>query len=267
MSCWTRPTPSGTFLILPQGAPTLLITKISLRVDNLDTNSLAYLEMDPELEDDLIWSISSGVLTSAVLTDDGNPVELALDAARKIRKLVPGAVVAGAHDELVSISDIARRVGVAAEGVRLWADGKRRVLEGHPFPRVEQAVTHGKLTVRLFAWRHVVSWVRAATPLEPDEGITYLSDEQLCELNARLHHEHAEWRITETALLPRHVSQPVQTPRPRAIYFASTRSKLSVPLAGAEHGAATADWARHAAGETWLGEFAPAMVRDTRSRT
>lgn len=198
-----------------------MIMQIPLRVEGLDPDSQAYLEMDSELEDDLIWTWNCGVLTATVLVEEGDPVEFALDAARRVRKLVPGAVISGAYDELVSISDIAARVGVAAEGVRLWADGKRRATTGNSFPRVEQAITQGRNTTRLYAWRNVVRWVRAASMrLDPDEGVTYLSDEQFAELNAQLHREQADSRVAETELLPKRKVAPIETRTPKAIYAA-----------------------------------------------
>lgn len=166
-----------------------MIIKIPLRVENLDADSPAYLEMDETLGDDLIWTVTSGVMTADLFVEDGDPIALGADAARLIRKLIPGASIAGVHDELVSISDIAFRAGVAAEGVRLWADGKRRASAENPFPRVEQAVTHGQMTVRLYAWRKVVAWLRAVPRIEADEDITYLDDERLAELNSLLHQD------------------------------------------------------------------------------
>ena len=38
----------------------------------------------------------------------------------------------------------------------------------------------------LYAWREVMSWIREILGTDPDEGIEYLSDKQLADLNAHL---------------------------------------------------------------------------------
>jgi hypothetical protein len=203
-----------------------LIIKIPLRVENLDPDSPTYLEMDVDLEDEFLWSVTSGVMTAALFVESGNPVWKAEDAAKMIRKLAPGASVSEVHDELVGISDIAVRAGVAAEGVRLWADGKRRASPEHPFPRVEQAITYGATTLRLYSWRRVVHWLRAVPGIDADEGIAYLDDDQLAELNATLHREQMEQ--------PDIVFQAVKVPRvlessvARAINFSTAGDLVSV---------------------------------------
>lgn len=200
--------------------------KIPLRVENLDPESSAYLAMDPDLEDEFLWSVISGVMTAVLFVESGNPVWKAEDAAKMIRKLAPGASVSEVHDELVGISDIAVRAGVAAEGVRLWADGKRRASAAHPFPRVEQAITYGATTLRLYSWRRVVDWLRAVPGIDADEGIVYLDDDQLAELNATLHREQMEQ--------PDIVFQPVQVPSvldshvARAINFSTASDLVSI---------------------------------------
>jgi hypothetical protein len=85
------------------------------------------------------------------------------------------------------MSDIATRCDVSAESVRLWAAGRRRAgLRSFPGPRqVVGTATSGK-TMALFAWRDVVSWVREVLGIDPDEGITYLDDRQVADLNSEL---------------------------------------------------------------------------------
>ena len=100
---------------------------------------------------------------------------------------MPGVFVAEVHDELVSISDIAARAGVAHEAVRLWAVGKRRA-SLRPFPAPHQVVgaDSGGKTMSLYARREVVSWIREILGTDPDEGIEYLTDNELASLNAQL---------------------------------------------------------------------------------
>jgi hypothetical protein len=102
-------------------------------------------------------------------------------------KLMPGVSVAEAHDELVSMSDIATRASVAHEAVRLWATGKRRSsIRSFPIPRQVVGNGSGGKTMNLYAWREVVCWIREVLGTDPDEGIDYLSDTEYAHLNAEL---------------------------------------------------------------------------------
>ena len=58
-----------------------------------------------------------------MLGDDHEVVAVADAAewARRIAKHMPDVVATEVYDELVSVSDIAARAGVAPEAVRLWA--------------------------------------------------------------------------------------------------------------------------------------------------
>lgn len=163
--------------------------KIALRLHDLDLReSEAYEGIHPDLTE-LSWEANGGVSFAVLYSDQPTAVAMceAGDWARRIAKLMPGECVQEVYDELVSVSDIATRVGVAAEAVRLWAVGKRRVT-ARPFPRSRQVVgsgTGGK-AMNLYAWREVVAWVRDVIGIDPDEGIDYLTDGQIANLNAEL---------------------------------------------------------------------------------
>lgn len=164
-----------------------MTVKIPLRLRGLDLRDTdAYSRIDPDLAD-LSWEANGGVSLAVVYSDDQFPVAAATECARRIAKLMPGVDVAEVHDELVSISDIAVRAGVAAETVRLWATGKRRAAL-QPFPRPRQVVGSGSggKSMSLYAWREVVSWIREVIGIDPDDGINYLNDIQHADLNADL---------------------------------------------------------------------------------
>jgi hypothetical protein len=167
----------------------VMTVKIPLRLRGLDLRDAeAYNRIDPDLAE-LSWEANGGVSLAVFYSDDPSPVavETAADWARRIAKLMPGVCVADVHDELVSVSDIAARTGVAAEAVRLWAAGKRRT-SLRPFPAPRQVVGSGSggKTMSLYAWREVVSWIREVIGTDPDEGIEYLTDAQHASLNAEL---------------------------------------------------------------------------------
>ena len=166
-----------------------MTVKIPLRLRGVDLRDVdAYDLIDPDLAE-LSWEANGGI-SLAVLYSDDRPlvaVEDAADWSRRIAKLTAGVSVAEVHDELVSVSDIAARAGVAAEAVRLWAAGKRRS-SLRPFPGPRQVVGSGSggKTMNLYPWREVVSWIREVIGTDPDEGIEYLTDAQLAALNAEL---------------------------------------------------------------------------------
>lgn len=159
--------------------------KIPLRLRGLDLRDAdVYSRIDPGLAD-LSWEAHGGVSLAVVYSDDQFPVAVATEWARRVARLMPGVDVAEVHDELVSLSDIAARAGVAAEAARLWAAGKRRATI-QPFPGPRQVVGSGSggKSMSLYAWREVVSWIRGVIGIDPDDGINYLSDTQHAELNA-----------------------------------------------------------------------------------
>lgn len=166
-----------------------MTVKIPLRLRGLDLRDVeAYDRIDASL-DQLSWEANGGVSLATFYSDDPSPIAMkdAADWARRIAKLVPGVSVAEVHDELVSLSDIALRAGVAAEAVRLWAVGKRRAAI-RPFPSPRQVVGSGSggKAMNLYAWREVLSWIRDVVHVDPDGGIEYLTDAELAMLNAEL---------------------------------------------------------------------------------
>jgi hypothetical protein len=164
-----------------------MTVKVPLRLRGLDLRDAdAYARIDPDLAE-LSWEANGGVSLAVVYSDDRFPAPAATDWARRIAKLMPGVDVAEVHDELVGVSDIAARAGVAAEAARLWAAGKRRA-SLRPFPAPRQVVGSGSggKSMSLYAWREVVSWIRDVVGIDPDDGIEYLNDAQHADLNAEL---------------------------------------------------------------------------------
>jgi hypothetical protein len=72
---------------------------------------------------------------------------------RQITKLVPSAHPIRLDDDLVSIPDVAGRVGVTREAVRNWANGTRH--GNFPLPR--GVVGDG---IKVWAWSDVSRWLR-----------------------------------------------------------------------------------------------------------
>lgn len=163
--------------------------KIPLRLRGMDLRDVeACNRIVPELVE-LSWEANGGLSLAVVYSDEPPEAaaKTAADWARRIADLMPGVAVADVHDELVSTSDIAARAGFAAEAVRLWATGQRRAsLTPFPTPRQLVGGGSGSKAMSLYAWRDVVSWIREVIGIDPDEGIDYLTDAQLADLNAEL---------------------------------------------------------------------------------
>jgi hypothetical protein len=164
-----------------------MVTKVPLQLSGLDLREQgAYERIDPGL-DDLFFEGTGGLTLAVVYTDDPDPVAVALDAARRVRKVMDGVAVLRAFDELVSTGDIAARCAVAPEAVRLWAAGRRRAhVRPFPLPRQVVGTGSGNRLMSLYAWREVLGWVRDVIGVDPDEGVTYLNDAQVTALDAQL---------------------------------------------------------------------------------
>jgi hypothetical protein len=165
--------------------------KIPMVVRHVDLNDDEAVELlsSPALSSVGCWHVERGktIATLFIGPNDHDPVELAVDAARAIEAAVPGAVVERGYQQLVSVADIAARVCISPEAVRMWAGGRRRTM-GDPFPQPFDEVGQGKTqTTRIWSWPEVLAWLRGQEHLgDPEPGITYLSGAEMTYLNARL---------------------------------------------------------------------------------
>jgi hypothetical protein len=162
--------------------------KIPLQIDGVDLSSDTVLaNMDPEL-DEVDWVTHGPITLAIVYSEETSPraaVAEAHDWVLRIHKLLAGATVTGVFDELVGWNEVAARCSVTPEAVRTWAKGLRRG-QARAFPSARQAVPlgAGKRSLYLYAWREVLIWVRDVIGLDPDEGMTYLDDGHIAEINA-----------------------------------------------------------------------------------
>lgn len=160
-------------------------TKIVLSVQNVDLGDDKTLATLAEHLDDLGWESVDGQVTATVYTDEPDAVGAALDVVRGIEKHLPDATVARVDEQLVAVSDIADRMGMSSEGVRLWAIGKRRKT-GPPFPPPRGQVSQGRNLMKVWAWADVISWLRIQYRLDPEPEVRYPSDQEIAYLNASL---------------------------------------------------------------------------------
>ncbi|GAB7037638.1 MULTISPECIES: hypothetical protein [Catenuloplanes] len=120
--------------------------------------------------------------TVAIIHANGNPVGAASQAARQIATCLPGARVAEVDQDVVGVSDIAKRVGVTREAVRLWVDGRRG--PGDFPPPIGSAGGGERGSMRLWPWSVVNDWLRQYHLHDDEES---LSAAQVAEINASLH--------------------------------------------------------------------------------
>ncbi len=153
--------------------------RIPLRVSGVDLDDDVTLELLGNHLSDLTWSERDGGVVAALHTSAKNPVAAALEAARRITHVLPDAKVLDVDQELVSASDIASRLGVSREAVRLWVEGLRGP---GGFPRPVGTVGNGKSKV--WQWLAVNSWLQANYHIGDDEH--HISAQQIAELNAHL---------------------------------------------------------------------------------
>jgi hypothetical protein len=180
-------------------------TKIVLNVQNVDLADDRTLATLAEHLDDLGWESIGGQVTATLYTDAPDVVGAALDVAHAIEKHLPDSTVMRVDEQLVAISDIADRVGMSSEGVRLWTTGKRRKV-GLPFPAPRGHLSQGRTLMKVWAWADVLSWLRSQYRLDPEEGVHYPSNREIAHLNAALcdrTDEQDEWRPSGEAAFMR----------------------------------------------------------------
>jgi hypothetical protein len=105
--------------------------------------------------------------------------------AHRVRQLLlPGARVTGIDPQLVALGDIADRLNISSEAVRLWAAGKRRA--DIPFPAPAGHVSVGRTVMKIWSWPDVLTWLREEYQLDPAPDTTYLTTSQTHELAVKL---------------------------------------------------------------------------------
>jgi hypothetical protein len=128
------------------------------------------------------WHASAG-RTLVTLESEAAPIAAAVKVARLVTLHLPAATVEGVDEEFVSVSDIARRLGVGRETVRSWVTGDRGP-GGFPAPR--GTVGGGdRGASRIWDWAAVNRWLDETWKL--GDGYRYLTPTQMAEVNAEIH--------------------------------------------------------------------------------
>lgn len=156
---------------------------VPLRVQGLDLDDDDTLAVIAESFSDVEWSIMDDITIGTVFLTSSDPVCEALGVARRLTHKFAGVRVPRVHTELVSIPDIAHRVGVSRETVRTWVE-KLRGVEDFPEP-LDSVGGGARGATRVWAWSDIADWLRASRKLEVD-AFDRLTPQQLATLNAAL---------------------------------------------------------------------------------
>lgn len=161
-----------------------MLYKVMLRLANIDLRDADARRLMDGLDQDVFLE-SEGPLSLATLYAESitELTQVATDFAVTLRSANLGPTVTGVHDELVSTPMIANRVSVGPEAVRLWVQGQRR---GDGFPTPRQVIGTEAKPQFLFAWREVLTWVRANIGIDAEPDVTYPTDQEIHYLNHRL---------------------------------------------------------------------------------
>jgi predicted DNA-binding transcriptional regulator AlpA len=113
---------------------------------------------------------SQGQLTFATaVVDAPTALKAADEVVREISSLVASARPLRLDEDLVSIPDVAERVGVTREAVRNWANGTRKA--NFPLPR---GIVGG--AIKIWAWSEVNEWLRRNLNVGDTERFTSPQD-------------------------------------------------------------------------------------------
>jgi hypothetical protein len=151
----------------------------TLAVDGVDLASEDVVESLVAGDLEVYPAVVAGksILTYRVFAETS--YDAVIDAVRHLLYLFPGIVVCRVEPDLVSISDIASRLGKPRESVRAWVIGSRGSGD-FPIP-----LTVLGDNVRVWDWASVNSWLKGKN-IDGYDDEHLLSREEIDELNVML---------------------------------------------------------------------------------
>jgi len=154
--------------------------RVPLHVVGVDLMDECTLSVIGERLSDLEWASSDGRVLATLHTDKQDPTDVAavtVQAVRRILHALPRATLVEIDQDLVSTSDIAHRVGVSREAVRLWVDGRRGPGDFPP-----PAGSPG--SSKVWRWARVAEWL--ARNYKIDFGDSFLSDKEIAQVHCAI---------------------------------------------------------------------------------
>lgn len=150
----------------------------------LDFEDEATLLVLDDEEITVVPSTSDGLLTLYVILAADSPMEAWREFTAFCEQRAPRISITRVDLDLVSISQIAERSGVARETARLWSRGLRR--EGFPAPFTSAGQS------LLWAWSDVFCWLSSSAELDEPVPLPVAAME-------RINGDLAERRVQRTA--------------------------------------------------------------------
>jgi len=186
------------------------------------------------------WRSQGRYAFATAVIDAPSALKAADLVTQQVAKLVPSARPIRLDDDLVSISDVAGRVGVTREAVRNWANGIRHA--NFPLPR--GVVGDG---IKVWAWADVSVWLRDNLALGDAEGFPSAHDSAL--INALFAGAGrrqsvaaaalATWNVAETVSTSTETRTPRHSHRGRTTWVRTTHERVRLTVInGGLHAAA-----------------------------
>lgn len=186
------------------------------------------------------WRSQGRFAFATAVIDAPTALKAADLVTQQVMKLVPSARPIGLDDDLVSIPDVAGRVGVTREAVRNWANGTRHA--NFPLPR--GVVGDG---IKVWAWSDVSVWLRDNLSLGDAEEFPSAHDAAL--INALFADAGrrqsiaaaalATWSVAETIRTSAETSAPRHPHRRRPTWVRTTHERIRLTVIdGGLHAAA-----------------------------
>jgi len=166
--------------------------KIALRILGVDdADDLAKLHhLGRRGQYSIAPQVIDGRMLAVVFPISEKPLDAAVDAARAILLALKSAIVDGVDPEIVGLTDVAHRVRMTREAVRLWIKGERG--PGR-FPPPVASIARGEQgsSTPLWSWPAVSAWLSEHYGMIDE--YEHLTAVEVAELTIRLHHLNQEY--------------------------------------------------------------------------
>lgn len=145
-----------------------MTTVVRVQVHNLDPDDEATFDALATFDNATFSKVDDLAYMTVFVEDDQDVVSTVIEAARKLTYKVSGAHVERVDPDLVSATDIAKRVGVSREAVRKWVHSTKRA-----FPEHLGTIGDGQ---RVWRWGDIVRWLWDTKRIDMDENLPTAAD-------------------------------------------------------------------------------------------
>ena len=119
--------------------------------------------------DNATFGQADGLALMTVYVEEGQPVAATvIEATRKLANAIPGALAVRVHPDLVSVSEIAQRIGISREAVRKWTINPRL-----HFPLPFDTIGADQ---RVWLWVEIADWLWKVKGIDTDDDLASVED-------------------------------------------------------------------------------------------